>query len=1143
MKPFLKRCTIRQGFALVVTLLLLVLITVMALGLLSLSSTSLRTGETAMARSKAQANARMALSLAIAQLQLHTGPDQRISALAEFLADADHPQDFPNPGWTGVWQAEPEQFERAREDRFLQWLVTSTEAAGHITSASEDSSTWSEGTAVRIRKQSHATARDVWVPLLQTPDQGRLGWWTEDESVKARTNLPLTNPSTIGEKLLARHAAPRPAPEGLKPEIEGFEPNRDAAVKMVTPGQSPLAATRWPEGSDKDFTTYSRSLVIDVKNGGFKRDLSTLFELPKDTIMAIGEFGTWRGLDSYVSAKSYLYGQPGIPLGARWNMLYEYYNLYKDIALHGSEAMIVVPADIQPYDDNSPNQTSPTAFGDKTGGFRFPRITNMSYVFSYDTIKEPQPPSGDGTPPDEEKDNRLRLHATAFVTLWNPFDTRIVFPEGIAPRLSAHSRAPFQMTVLLNGNAVLSEELSMFLSGDSHFFDTGFHAPGPGSSQFSIGPGETISFCYKPASSPGPGAGMFVRCSPNEDLNAVKETRKLNVWGSDDDQVQVRITPREYQIAAGTHNNFNHHLEMQVTSLSDPDRHDYRGQPKALSGTNFISVLEPAASPTESFAKLRTRVAMNGNIPVPIMGFRMSMKTATELESAGDFVPAMLYAAQESLHSVVFGDPSEALSAKYEYSSRSFAGTGNLDDFVQNNGGYGLIGSGNSTSSGQSHFIAVALPKVPPTSLAQLRHAGTGTGANLVKGNLWGQGARQNWWYFGPQHQGEFHTVVPFASNAIGNSYGHPLISPNRDEEPTAPDIQGGAYQMDDHSYKANEVLWDSYFFSSLAPRTADRFGSSKSMVSSWKEFLEGSSTLLNPRFSPSLNRHSLSHTRSRIFSGVSDDTLNPDAYRKIAPHLILEGGFNVNSTSVDAWRAILSSTRRQVLAKLTKGASSSGETVGNGAVYSRTDVILTGSVDSPGADIDTHYNGFRDLDEEDIGKLATEIVREIRLRGPFLNLGQFINRRLSTDPALALSGPMQSAIDRAGLNQSVHDAGRSTSGHPGGVTMKFPQAAELGSAAGSPGWLMQGDLLDPLGPSLVARGDTFRIRAYGDARSADGKILARARCEAVVQRVAEFLDPSEPADAEGGPSHPVNRTFGRRYEMVQFRWLPDTED
>ena len=82
----------------------------------------------------------------------------------------------------------------------------------------------------------------------------------------------------------------------------------------------------------------------------------------------------------------------------------------------------------------------------------------------------------------------------------------------------------------------------------------------------------------------------------------------------------------------------------------------------------------------------------------------------------------------------------------------------------------------------------------------------------------------------------------------------------------------------------------------------------------------------------------------------------------------------------------------------------------------------------------------------------------------------------------------------------------------------------------------------------LTVRDDTFTIRAYGCVRTGGrGRVLAQAWCEAVVQRTIEYVDPSnEPQDRDRMPdgSAPkkkltaINKTLGRKFRVVSFKWL-----
>ncbi len=93
------------------------------------------------------------------------------------------------------------------------------------------------------------------------------------------------------------------------------------------------------------------------------------------------------------------------------------------------------------------------------------------------------------------------------------------------------------------------------------------------------------------------------------------------------------------------------------------------------------------------------------------------------------------------------------------------------------------------------------------------------------------------------------------------------------------------------------------------------------------------------------------------------------------------------------------------------------------------------------------------------------------------------------------------------------------------------------------PGWLTQADVLQAIGPVISARSDTFTIRTYGEvANPVTGETSARAWCEAVVQRLPDYVNTTDPATvAPASLTAGDNKTFGRRFRVVSFRWLsPD---
>jgi hypothetical protein len=207
-------------------------------------------------------------------------------------------------------------------------------------------------------------------------------------------------------------------------------------------------------------------------------------------------------------------------------------------------------------------------------------------------------------------------------------------------------------------------------------------------------------------------------------------------------------------------------------------------------------------------------------------------------------------------------------------------------------------------------------------------------------------------------------------------------------------------------------------------------------------------------------------------------------------------------------------------------------------------------------------WSGIRFLTDAHLELLAKKCVEQVKKRGPFLNFSEFINRRLSDDK-LGIMGALQTAIDfddDAPDPASINYLYKQSSGlmidasDLGTHEFQTEEAAEGSRFAGVPGYIIQSDLLKPIASTLTVRDDTFRIRTYGESLDADGNVLARAWCEAVVQRIPEYYDPSNspevPArqqnsagDFEDNPAlSNLNRLFGRKLEIASFRWLNESE-
>jgi hypothetical protein len=280
------------------------------------------------------------------------------------------------------------------------------------------------------------------------------------------------------------------------------------------------------------------------------------------------------------------------------------------------------------------------------------------------------------------------------------------------------------------------------------------------------------------------------------------------------------------------------------------------------------------------------------------------------------------------------------------------------------------------------------------------------------------------------------------------------------------------------------------------------------------------------------------------------------DLTDKIASSMAVNGGFNVNSDSVDAWRAILGSLRDEaVLGWNLETHDSKGK-----SAFPRSSLSLGGDAkETQSTSIDVQgqvrWAGFRALDDSQIQKLAEAIVDQLRQRGstdkaPSLSLAEFVNRRPGQPSSLhALAGLLEEAISLSGINDYFHQ--RDSKNITGNENLNATAlnglaepAARIGmSGEGAPSIITQGDLLMQLAPVITVRGDTFRIRAYGESRERRGDPGARAWCEAVVQRLPEYLDSADdPELAEADLTSKINQTFGRRFIITSFRWLSPNE-
>lgn len=417
---------------------------------------------------------------------------------------------------------------------------------------------------------------------------------------------------------------------------------------------------------------------------------------------------------------------------------------------------------------------------------------------------------------------------------------------------------------------------------------------------------------------------------------------------------------------------------------------------------------------------------------------------------------------------------------------------------------------------GATHVPMLDIPSSPLISIASFAHANLG-----------------------------FTSYDPF--RMVGFSRNNPFISP----ESVYGAVQNteSAVTAQDSAWLINDILFDRYYLSGFAPEytLSGGYAAQGTLKQTLGDFF--TSEYWNAQANPVLRPYLPS---GKTVGQVVDDLDSDDGYMKTGAYSLIQGAFNVNSTSVSAWEAFL---RANMDLEVSFADGGLDDLTGVPFPTSASPVSPDSGV---GISNEDWSGGFSRLQDAQINDLASAIVDQVKLRGPFMSLSDFVNRRTGTpvSEATHYSGALQAALDITETNSAAFNSAggvlpvyssETFSGVPSDLTNRS-------TGAGVPKEINQIDLLLPLAPRLTARGDTFRIRAYGEVEAINGDLVT-ALCEAVVQRVPEYVDKSDepwaeianPFDAKDGVNNyplngELNMVFGRQLKIVKFRWLDPSE-
>lgn len=1171
-----------SGFTLVVTLSLMVLLAVMVVGLLSLSGIAVRSSGQNEPKAAARANARLALMLALNDLQLEAGPDQRITASAAVSANdatGKNPNtasfdsrtteaSFAQPRWLGTWNSWTtwlndtgieQTYGRGRSPNFRRWLVShpSPTALRNMATAKQGGSgaSWvklvSTGTIGMLGSQ----ADEVSVPMvnISAGRKGSYGWWISGNNQRAliQQATPTTAVASIGTA--ANRLADQPS-VGLT-WLKGLaDLPADPAEIGKCPTMPTLAVTAnntglsdAVKGKYHDLSAYSIGLPVNVRDGALKNDLNLLLEMP---VLPAAEYGSYRrsnpsGTIMPIRAHSGLGMSPVYSQKlnlSSWYKLQQYYQL----ALGGSAAgNDETSADCVPVGFNKglwwTGGTTPNInFNwemqnlDYYGWGRTPIVSRLMIIFSLRRTASTTDPAKFA----------YKMSYNPVMVLWNPYNVTLHSP----PLWLAFTPGSLQFKAYKNnvdgGWQTLARDASEGASSSGGLFGVTVQQSATGTTQpIILKPGETRIFSAQtPAANtqqrilltpgykaPTDNGGFDITLPGLNDLpsgTTVQLAMRLNDQRTDHGgQYQMYWTLRN-----SATNNSQRFNEMAANPVKD-------GAP--------ISIIEDTSGKRLSFSTNATRL--------PFASFEFALKSGEDIRNTDPSYRNFDARGKNFIFSkpwnnrAMYGEGTDRMKGMAQYDVHVEVGSGNqLNPDFEATTNRGYIGSaislGRATYPGQTIAPMTEIPLVPPTSLAGFANfrLNPGDTRDFASG----------------RHLWEISTNDALS---IGSSFANPLIGGNAiyADVPDA-GCRGNALQMKlirdyhDHVLINNDALWDRWFCSGVTTQTTPAFASARNAKAVLQEFFDSARPLPNSHYL--VDRTQISSTTAVMGTLFSGNNPTDTAHKRIARYLSIQGAFNVNSTLVEAWKAVLGGLREKQIRFLDPASGTiQSQTAPEDQVVLSRFALPSYPTEGANAGDASAWGGVRLLNESQIDRLAVECVRQVKLRGPFLNLSDFINRRLANDET-GVCGALQAAIDWDEYNQNSPGAADSINGRykkagdmvtAAQVTawgLNFPAAGTGSRWTGIPGYLTQSDLLRRLGNVITVRDDTFTIRTYGDARDEQGNVIARAWCEATVVRNKAFIDPRDQPDIAAANLRPLNKRFGRRFDIVSFRWLSATE-
>lgn len=1175
-----------KGFALVVTLSMMILLVVIAVSMLSLSAISLRSATADDEMIEARSNARMGLMIAIGELQRSLGADQRISSRALTLAQderigASVEPSSPRAWWVGAAGSNTAfgmdgSTEVTTTNPAAVWFVSGLDPAA---SAGEQLNTEFDYPVIMFDEYSIGTSMTGGQPLeagivrVTGSKQNRVGgyaYFVDDEGMKAAVAPSDSRLVNTDEPESRSDLTPGAYDVSMLAGMEALEGTPlSAYTKIMSIGDLALIGGSKELAADKrlSFTTYSRGVLCDVKQGGLKRDLTVAFEddVTFSEVFPPGTYGEYT-TDYLCLDPDKLEASPELQENGyiHWEIFKDFYNIKRHIktAADGSTKYLdpvryTKDGPFLNYTFNGTVNPRPDPLG--AGGYKGSLFmagrlgpheigddeffhTNNQGQFPYremigmpfgDYQVEPSNPRTSKNHAEFKhspvmpvlqrfqanawmeslNSSTIRTHAQMWSSHYNPYNIslfvagnsggpRVLGAPSIRPTSSALRSATRRFATLHeNQNATGDRQSIGYLENvDMNGYKFEFHAE----EMVMLLPGRSHVLAYKEDRQIGVDSIQdgFLYSEKVKDLTVQSVYRDIQYVSRNPSTGQWDVPedlPASFDLTINMflmNASMSHGVDDNNGGPGNFELHQTFWAPFAWEKVDTMG-----GKPGVSFDLGMVSASTLNENKMASLGF--NLRTTREADGIRPLVDANIRC--------VFGnsrwDSPLDLPLLAAYTPEN---NGIMDEMVMQMAtqddpkGYTYWGSGREPSYGYDRVVLFDIPRSDLVSLGQLQHASAGR------------------FSYEPTY-------------IVGNSYANPRISQTNWKESItdnySTDARGLArypildsFNLYDASYLVNEVMWDGYTFTTI-PQVADNVSplvEATPDAAHYEAIASGDVSLPNARYIP----------YEPIGSSFDMETLKMEsnrleqtgAFYHNAGHLLVDGAFNVNSTSADAWEAFLTSTHMLPVEKL----NSNGEIVGyddklEGVRFPRVQTVFGEGAAKNEMD-ENFWTGYRNLNQEEVRELAVAMASEVQKRGPFLTMGEFVNRKLE-DGELGEKGALQAALDA-----TVND----------GLDSEYGRDEQ---ATGFPGQLLQGDVLQALAPYMTVRSDVFTIRAYGESVNATtGNVLARAWCEAKVQRFPDPIDWGNSSDEAlkelANPSSP----FGRKFRMISFRWLNPNE-